>query len=171
MGRRALVPVTVVVAVVAVLLLARDPAPDLTPPPRPDGVHVLDPAGVLGDPATGALARDLDTLAASGWDVVAVAYTSPQASEGEAQRGGRAVLEAWGADVVLVAVAVPGGFADTAEDRRRYFGIEAGSVRAVPARLREDITEEVVAPLAAENDWSAALQAAAAELAAALPER
>ena len=155
------VPVAVVAVALGVALLARDPEPDLEVPPREPGQVSADLAGVLDDRVDDALA----TLADDGWDAVALTFESPAANQGEAQRGGRALLEAWDADVVLVAVAVPGDFTSDAQGRRRFFGVEAPSAFAVPGDVREEITDVVVPPYAAENDWAGAFAAGARHLA------
>ena len=162
--RRLLLPVVVAAAVLAVLLLAREPDADLDPPPRgPDDV-VLDEAGVLDETVAAAFAE----LAGHGWDAVALAYESPQAGEGEAQRGGRLLREAWEADVVVVAVARPGEFTGAQGDRRRAVGIDAKSARVVPPALREAVAEEAMAEPAGRDAWSEAFVAAAERLRAEL---
>ncbi|MFO8075420.1 MAG: hypothetical protein ACQETV_06510 [Actinomycetota bacterium] len=162
--RRLLLPVVVAAAVLAVLLLGREPEADLDPPPRgPDDV-VLDPAGILDE----RVATAFSELAAHGWDAVALAYESPQAGEGEAQRGGRLLREAWQADLVVVAVARPGEFTSGRGDRRRAVGVAAESARSVPPALREDVAEEAMADPAGRDAWSEAFVAAAERLAAEL---
>ncbi len=156
-ARRLLLPVVVAVAILAVLLLAREPEADLEPPPRGADEVVLDPEGVLDETVAAAFAE----LAEHGWDAVALAYETPQAGEGEAQRGGRLLREAWQADIVVVAVARPGDFASEDEDRRRAVGIAAESARTVPPALREAVADEAMAEPAGRNAWSEAFVAAA----------
>jgi hypothetical protein len=136
-----------------------NPEVALAVPERQDGQVMLDEAGVLD----AAVADRLAAVAAdTGVDVVALAFEDPQASLGQADRGGRLLLDAWGADVVVVAVARPGDFASSDEQaRRRYFGVFATDRFAVPRGLRERIVEEAVPPLAARNDWPGAFTAAA----------
>jgi hypothetical protein len=148
-------------ALLALLLVAcGEEDPDIAVPPRDDGQVLLDEAGILGERVAEAL-RDIE-----GWDVVAVAYETPQANAGEAHRAGQVVVDAWDADIVLVAVARPGDFAsEDVQARRRFFGATPANVRVVPAGLREELADEVVPPLAAGNEWEAAFEAAAARLA------
>jgi hypothetical protein len=142
-----------------------EPGVALEVPDRAPGQRVLDPAGILDD----AVAARLDTAADKAEvDVVALAFTDEAASLGQADRGGRRLLEAWDADVVLVAVARPGDFASRDDDRRRFFGVFSADRFAVPRGLREDILEEVVPSLAARNRWPAAFIAAADALATGL---
>ena len=163
-ARRLLLPIVVAVAALAVLLLAREPEADLDPPPRGADDVVLDPAGVLDETVAEALAD----LAEHGWDAVALAYETPQAGEGEAQRGGQLLQEVWQADLVVVAVARPGEFRSDDADRRRAVGIAAESARTVPPALREVVAEEAMAEPAGRNAWSEAFVAAAERLRAEL---
>lgn len=143
-----------------------EPAVDLEIPAREEGQRVLDRAGILDDDALAPLLADV----APDTDVVALTYETEQASRGEAARAGQQLVEAWDADVVLVAVARPGDFASTAEDptregsRQRFFGIEPADAFAVPGALREEIVEGVVPSIAATNDWQAVFTAAALRL-------
>lgn len=158
-------------ATVTLLLLVAaacgEPAVDLDVPERADGQTVLDLAGILDQDALAPLLAGV----APGSDVVAVTYETGQASAGEASRAGREVLDAWDADVVLVAVAQPGDFASTADDptqegsRQRFFGIEPADRYAVPGGLREEVVEGAVPPVAATNDWQGVFATAARELA------
>lgn len=132
--------------------------PDLDLGERGDEQVIADQAGILDASVEDAL-RGIED-----WDVVAVAYETPQANAGEAHRAGEAVVEAWDADVALVSVAAPGDFTSTEDDRRRFFGATPADVRAVPGGLREELAEEVVPPHAADNDWPAAFVAAAERL-------
>jgi hypothetical protein len=138
---------------VALLALAGcgEPAVDLDPPARKAGQHVLDEAGLLGGSD---VADRLAALAGDGLDVVAVTYETQQAGLGENRRAGQLMLEQWGADIALVAVAAPGDFTSTdAEARARFFGLESADQFAVPRGLRERIAEELAPPIAAGNDW------------------
>lgn len=144
------------VALVASVALAAcgEPAIDLALPERAPDQVVLDLAGVLDDEVERRLADF------PGLDVVAVTYETAQASRGEAARAGQAVVAAWDADLVLIAVAEPGDFASQITDRedprrrRRYFGLEPADPRAVPGGLREEIAEGLVPERAAGNDWA-----------------
>ncbi len=151
-------------AVVAAALLAGcgEPAVDLDLPAREPGQQVLDLAGILD---AGAVGERLDALRAHGLDVVAVTYETAQSSCGEAFRAGGELVEAWDADVALVAVAAPGDFTATGDDRERCLGVRPRDDRAVPGDLRERIAEQIVPPLAAGNDWAGAFVAAADALA------
>jgi uncharacterized membrane protein YgcG len=153
------------VAAVALLGVAGcgDPDVALTIPPRQPGQQVLDTAGILDDAVTDRLAALSEE---TGLDIVAVTFTDPAASLGQADRGGRALLDGWGADVVLVAVARPGDFASGSEDRRRFFGVFSTDRFAVGRGLREEIVERAVPPAARANQWTEAFLAAADALAA-----
>lgn len=150
--------------VAALALLAGacgEPDVDLDPPERA-GAHVHDEVGVLDGSVDKRLAAlDEET----GFDVVALAYEDERASLGQADRAGTVMLESWGADVVLVAVAFPGNFENPdPEARRRYFGVTATDRFTVSRRLRERIVEEAVPEPAAANDWTGAFHAAIDEL-------
>jgi hypothetical protein len=159
-------PGTVVGAAVLALLLTAcgEPAVDLVVPPRTGGQHVADLAGILDD---GELATELDALRAAGVDVVALTFETPQASCGEAHRAGGALLDAWDADVAIVAVAAPGDFTSTGDPRTRCVGIRPRQTGIVPGGVREEIAEQVVPPLAADNDWDGAFRAAVDRIAGA----
>jgi hypothetical protein len=150
-----------------------EPEVDLALPERAPGQAVLDQADVLDD---GALVGVLAPLRELGYDAVAVTYESQQAGRGEAARAGRRIVEEWGADVVLVAVAQPGDFASTVvdredpEDRQRFFGIEPADTFAVPGGLREEIVEDTVPAIAEDNDWQAVFTTAADRLTEGLRE-
>lgn len=152
---------SVAVLLAAALLAGCEPAVDLEIPAREPGQVVLDEAGILD----GEVERRLRALDR---DVVALTYESEQAGRGEANRAGRLLLEEWDADIVLVAVARPGDFASAAEDRERFFGLEAADSYDVPRGLREQIVESLVPPVAGDNDWAAAFTIAADELGARL---
>ena len=160
-------PVGVAAVALVVVLIARDPEPDLEVPPRDAGQVSADLAGILD----GEVDDALQALADDGWDAVALTFETPAANQGEAQRGGRALLEDWDADIVLVAVAEPGDFDSDAEGRRRFFGVEAPSAFDVPGDLREDVTDRVIPPYAADNDWTGAFRAGAEHLAEELEPR
>lgn len=159
------------VALLAVLAAGcGEPPVALDVPARGDGQTVLDRAGILDEAA---LAPVLAAVA-PGSDVVAVTYETAQASAGEAARAGQLVVREWGADIVLVAVAVPGDFTSTADDptregsRQRFFGIEPADRYAVAGGLREEVVEGTVPPVAATNEWQRVFVTAAEELRAGL---
>ena len=132
-------------------------------PAREDDERVLDLAGIL----------DVDVVAAElaaldGADVVALTVEDQDASLGQADRLGRRLLQEWEADVALVVVGRPGDLRSTDADRERFFGVVPVDPRGVSGGMRERIAEEVVPPLAADNDWTAVFTAAAAELRAEL---
>lgn len=141
-----------------------EPAVDIAIPERDPGQVVLDQAGILDDEAVAIALRDLHSL-----DVVALTTELDDPSLGAADRAGRRLIDEWGADVVLVAVAAPDDFLREGADGQRFFGLFAAEVREVPRDVRERIVEEIVPPLAAANDWTGVFVAAAAELAAAQP--
>lgn len=153
----------------AVVLLAAcgEPAVDLEIPARDASEDVLDTSDLLDD---GIAARLEEFEAVTGLDAVALTYESEQASRGEASRAGRLLVERWGADLALVAVARPGDFASTVvdrdnpEDRARYFGVEPADPFAVPGDLRERVVEEIVPPIAADNRWDDVFATAVEEL-------
>ena len=146
-------------ALAATLLLAAcgEPGIDVDIPDRTDGAHVLDLAEILSPDAadTVALAEDIDGL-----DVVVLTYETEQASCGEAYRAGRELVAEWDADVAIVAVAQPGDFQATDEERERCVGLQPRNDETVDGDLREEIAEVVVPPLAATNDWDAVVTAA-----------
>ncbi|HWH33293.1 MAG TPA: hypothetical protein VNU01_11550 [Egibacteraceae bacterium] len=156
---------------VAVLALALgacgEPEVPLQVPPRGADDVVIDDARILD---VDALARDLYAFRHQGWDPVLVTFEAEGASMGMADRAGRKVIEAWGADLAIVAVAEPGDFRATGSERRRFFGLFARDVREVPRDVRERIVEELVPPIAARNDWTEAFHVAVTELAGALGE-
>lgn len=158
--------VLALVAATLVLTACGEPDVDLELPPRETGQHVLDTAGILSGTESGTeVAERLADLAEAGLDLVAVTYETPQASLGENRRAGSLVVEEWGADIALVAVAVPGDFASTdADSRRRFFGLEPADTFAVPGGLRERIAEERAPPLAEANDWPAVFTMAIDEI-------
>lgn len=158
----------------ALVLLAAcgEPAVDLDVPTRGPDQHLLDEVGLL-DAAVEQRLREVS--AASGLDVVALVFEDERTNMGQADRGGRALLDAWDADVVLVAVAGPGDFTSEDAERRRYFGVYANDRFAVSRDVRERIIFDRVQLLAAENAWIPAFLAAVdqleEELAAAGEER
>ncbi|QBI21619.1 hypothetical protein ER308_19985 [Egibacter rhizosphaerae] len=162
---RWLLVVAVVVAFVAVLFSGNEPDPDLAVSEREGDARVVDPAGVLDGDAVGEAFARLDE---AGWDGVALAFESEQANQGEAQRSGRLLLEEWDVDLVVVAVARPGDFEVGPNGGRRAVGVEARNAREVPGELRERISDEVMAPHAEENAWTAAFVEAAEALEAEL---
>lgn len=159
--RRVLPPLLLAPLLATLALTAcGEPPIDVAIPDR-DG-HVADLAGILD-------ARALDVrlaeVEAAGLDVVALTYTTEQANCGEAFRAGLEMATDWGADVALVAVALPGDFESTEDGRQRCLGLRPVDEFAVPGGLREEIAEVLVPPIAAENDWDAAFLAAADRLA------
>lgn len=142
------------VALCALLAACGEPPIGIDIPDRADGQQVLDTAGILdGDE----MEEALDTVRSNrDLDIVALAYETEAANCGEAFRAGGALLEAWDADIAVVAVARLGDFRSTGEDRRRCLGIRPRNEFAVPGSVREEIVEVRVPPLARENDWQAA---------------
>ncbi len=145
----------VAAALAATAVGCGEPAVDLELPER-DG-HVADLAGIAGDDLDGRLA---DVEAETGLDIVVLTYETGQANCGEAFRAGGELVGAWDADVAVVAVAAPGDFTSTEDGRERCLGVRPRDEHAVPAGLREEIAEGIVPPIAAENRWDEALQAA-----------
>ena len=163
--RRALTPACAVL-LAALLAACGEPEPDLSPPERAAGEQVLDEAGVLDATIGERLAELRDD---TGYDVVALAYEDDRATLGQADRAGRLLLDAWDADIVLVAVAFPGDFDNPdPDDRQRFFGVTATDRFTVTRDLRERIVDEAVPDPAARNDWPAAFHVAIDELAAEL---
>lgn len=150
----------VVLGLVVVVTGCGEPVIDVAIPDR-DG-HVADLAGILD---SAALDERLTAIEAEGLDVVALTYTTEQANCGEAFRAGLEFATAWEADVALVAVARPGEFEATDDDRERCLGLRPVDEFAVPGGLREEIAEELVPPIAADNDWDGAFRVAADRLA------
>lgn len=146
-----------------------EPPVPLDVPARGSGQSVLDLAGVIDEEDPG-LARALGELQHLGWDPVLVAFEADGANMGLADRAGRKVLDAWDADLALVAVADPGQFTSTDDDRRRFFGLFARDVREVPRDVRERVVEELVPPVAARNDWTGAFALVLRELAETVDE-
>lgn len=155
-------------AAVAVLTLVLsacgEPPVPLNVPERDFAQAVLDEAGII-DEDDRALQLALFELRQLGWDPVLVAFEAADANMGLADRAGRKVLDAWGAEVALVAVADPGHFTRRGADRERFFGLFARDVREVPRDVRERIAEQLVPPVAARNDWTGAFALALRELA------
>ena len=131
--------------------------------------HVLDLANLFGEHREGTPHDELDDkltqIAQSGPDIVALTYETDQASCGEAYRAAREFVQAWDADIAIVAVAQPGDFASTEEPRERCVGVQPRNDRAVPGGLREQIAEELIPPKAADNDWYGVFTTAADALA------
>lgn len=152
------------IALALVAAACGEPGVDLSIPERDPGQIVLDLAGILDDEAVATVLRGIHAV-----DVVALTAELGDPSLGAADRAGRRLIEEWGADVVLVAVAVPDDFLREEADRQRFFGLFAADVREVPRDLRERIVEQIVPPLAGANDWTGVFVAAASELAAAQP--
>jgi hypothetical protein len=157
-------PLRLVVALLLVLAVGcGEPEVDLDVPPRGPDQHLLDEVGIL-DAAIEVRLREVSER--SGLDVVALTFEDERTTLGQADRGGRLLLREWDADVVLVAVAMPGDFTSVEADRSRFFGVYATDRFDVSRDLRERIIFERVQLLAAENDWAAAFSAALDELAA-----
>lgn len=143
------------------------PVPLEVPERRFDQV-VLDTAGIVD--TDDALLRALGDLRHHGWDPVLVTFEAEGANMGMADRAGRKVIDAWGADLAIVAVAEPGDFTSSEPDRERFFGLFARDVRDVPRHLRERIVEQEIPPIARTNDWTRAFTVAVAALADGLGE-
>jgi hypothetical protein len=158
-----------VAAVALALVACGEPPVPLDIPERGAGQSVLDLAGVLDDDDPD-LTRALAALRRLGWDPVLIAFEAQGANMGLADRAGRKVLETWKADIALVAVAEPEHFTRWDGDRERFFGLFAREVREVPRDIRERIVEQLVPPMAADNDWTGAFALALRELARALGE-
>jgi hypothetical protein len=156
----------VLVTLVGLLLPAcGEPPVDLDVPRRASGQVVLDQAGILDEAEIEKHLRAFEER-----DVVALTFETEQASRGEARRAGQLLVREWDADVVLVAVARQGDFDSTIvdredpRDRQRFFGIEPADTFDVPGGLREEIVEETVPPIAADNDWQQVFVTAAQDL-------
>jgi hypothetical protein len=154
---------------VALLLVAGcgDPPVALEVPRRGPDQHVLDEAGILDASIEERLA---EVSQETGLDVVALAFTDERASMGQADRGGRLLLDEWDADVVLVTVGRPGDLTSTEEDRSRFFGVYSNDRFTITRELRERIIFDAVQLHAAENEWATAYHAAIDHLAVALAE-
>jgi hypothetical protein len=153
---------TLLLLLAAALVACGEPEPDLTLPDRPEGEHVLDEAGVLDK---GQLHDRLSQLSSDGLDIIALTFETDQAGCGEAFRAAGLFVQRWSADIAVVAVAKPGDFTSTEDSRVRCLGVQPRDTRAVPADVREEIAEELVPPLAAENDWTGAFTVAIDRLA------
>ena len=138
-----------------------EPPVPLEVPQRGANQVFLDRAGILDE---GQLAPLVNEFRHRGWDPVLVTFETEDASLGMADRAGRKVIEAWGADLAIVAVAAPGDFDSDAPDRRRYFGLFARNVRDIPRAARERIVEELIPPIAAANRWDDVFATAVREL-------
>lgn len=146
------------IALAAFAVACGEPPVDVAIPERAGGATVVDHAGILTGSEIEAVLGDMPA------DVVALTFESGDATLGEAHRAAQALLRAWGADVVLVAAARPGDFGSDSESRRRFFGVFPADRFRVPGGVRERIVEEVVPPLAADNDWPGVFRAAADEV-------
>ena len=142
-----------------------EPAPDIALPERSGDAHVADEAGVFDAQQRSDLEDHLAQIAAGGLDIAALTYETEQANCGEAYRAAKRFVQAWDADVALVAVAAPGDFDATEEARKRCLGVQPRDERAIPGALREQIAETLVPPKAADNDWYGAFVVAADALA------
>lgn len=164
-------PIALLLALVLTLTLAvaacGEPEVPLDVPPRGVDDAVIDHARILD---VDELAGALEAFRHQGWDPVLVTFEAEGAGMGMADRAGRKVIEQWGADLAIVAVAEPGHFTREGEDRERFFGLFARDVREVPRDVRERIVEELVPPVAARNDWTEAFLVAVRELTEALGE-
>lgn len=156
--------IAAVLALALMLAACGEPPVPLEVPERGFSQAVLDVAGIV-DEDERAFQQALGAVRRLGWDPVVIAFEAEGASMGMADRAGRKVLDAWGADLALVAVAEPGHFDRSAAQRKRYFGLFARDVREVPRGVRERIVEEVVPPIAGRNAWTAAYTAALRALA------
>ena len=153
------------VAVLLTLTGCGEPDVDVSIPDR-DG-HVLDLADIL---ETGQLETRLAALQERGLDVVALTYETPAANCGEAFRAGLELVTDWQADVAVVAVARPGDFSSTSDDRERCLGLRPLDDFDVGRGLREEIAEVLVPPIAADNEWDRAFDVAITRLADELTE-
>ncbi|MEE8602275.1 TPM domain-containing protein [Euzebya tangerina] len=135
----------------------------------PVDVSILDRSGYVQDQADvldqSALESRLADIGERGLDIVVLTYETEQANCGEAFRAGLEFVQAWEADVALVAVARPGDFTSTEEDRERCLGVRPVDDFAVSAGLREEIAEDLVPPIAADNNWDEAFEVAIDRLA------
>lgn len=148
-------------ALALLLTACGEPPVAYEPPTRAPGQHLLDSVGLL-DAATEQRLREVSEQ--TGFDVVGLTFDDERASLGQADRGGKLLLGAWDADVVLVAVAQPGDFISVDDERSRYFGVFSADRFAVSRGLRERIIFDRVQLLAAENQWIPAFTAALDEL-------
>lgn len=156
---------TALMALAAALLLTACGEPPLAISlPARDG-QVADLAGILDlDEVT----ATLQAHAADGVDIVVLTYTTPDANCGEAFRAGQQLVEAWDADVAMVAVAAPGDFADP--EGERCAGVQPRDDFAVGRGTREAITEVLWPPLIEANEWTEVVLVGADELHAALSQ-
>lgn len=148
----------VLVALLLVVTACGEPPIAIEIPPR-DGAQVLDLAGILDAEA---LETQLANHADEGVDIVALAYTTPDASCGEAFRAGQEFVRAWDADVALVAVAEPGGFDDL--DAERCVGLQPLNDFDVGRGTREEISEVIWPDLIDDNAWDEVFAVGATEL-------
>ena len=133
--------------------------------PARDGRQVLDDAGILDRDA---LEAALVEHAEAGVDIVALTYTVEGANCGEAFRAGREFVQAWEADVAIVAVAEPGDFEDA--DGERCVGLAPLDDFELGRGTREEISEVIWPPLIADNAWVEIFDVAADELFSALSD-
>lgn len=163
--RTALMALAATLLLTAALLLTAcgEPPLAISLPPR-DG-QVADLAGILDlDVVTAAL----EAHGADGVDIVVLTYTTADANCGEAFRAGQQLVEAWDADVAMVAVAAPGDFADP--EGERCAGVQPRDDFAVGRGTREEITEVLWPPLIDANEWTEVVLVGADELHAALSQ-
>lgn len=153
----------------ALVTACGEPAVPLQVPERSFDQVLLDNAGILAEDYRG-LEVALGELRHQGWDPVLVTFEAEGANMGMADRAGRKVIDAWGADLAIVAVAEPGDFDSEAQDRKRFFGLFARNVREIPRGLRERVVEQLIPPIAGRNDWTEAFRVAVTELAEGLGE-
>lgn len=140
------------VLVVMLIAACGEPAVDVDIPDRGEGQRLFDEPGVVDEAA---VADALDQASAdSGLDVVGMVFEDDHINAGQADRGGRELLDAWDADVVLVAVAAPGDFDSADDERERFFGVYASDRFEIPRSLREEIIDEYMTPYAQDNAWT-----------------
>lgn len=153
------------IALLALALQACGEPPIALDIPDRDGRQVLDEADILD---TEALEATLAEYADDGVDIVALTYTVEGANCGEAFRAGREFVQAWEADVAVVAVAEPGDFDDA--DGDRCVGLAPLDDFELGRGTREEVSEVIWPPLIADNAWGEIFDVAADELFAALSD-
>jgi len=146
----------------AALVGCGEPAIAIDIPQRDEDAHVADVAMILSPDVEQTVAK---ASADSDLDIAVLTYETPQASCGEAFRAGAELVQAWSADVAVVAVARPGDFSATGDTRERCVGVRPRDEALVSGGLRERIATEVVPPLAASNRWDDAIEAAVSAIA------
>ena len=99
---------------------------------------------------------------------MALTYTVEGANCGEAFRAGREFVQAWEADVAVVAVAEPGDFDDA--DGDRCVGLAPLDDFELGRGTREEVSEVIWPPLIDDNAWGEIFDVAADELFAALSD-